>query len=93
MRRAITVTGEVDMAIDDGGISGVSGLSGMASSGSTQSAADKLTAKKEFGAAVVKTTLDYMNSGSGSKNSDYDFQTKVLEGGAVAKGMMISGKA
>lgn len=50
--------------------------------------------KQSFGAAVVKTTLDYMNSGSlgGGKNSDYDFQTKVLEGGLAAKGLVVDGK-
>lgn len=50
--------------------------------------------KQSFGAAVVKTTLDYMNSGGlgGGKNSDYDFQTKVLEGGMAAKGLMVDGK-
>ena len=64
---------------------------GMGSMNSVQPAMDKQT----FGAAVVKTTLDYMNSdpmGGSGKNADYDFQTKVLEGGMMAKGMMVSGK-
>jgi len=80
------------MAIENSGMSGVSAMSGM---GSLQTTMDKKAAKQEFGAAVVKTTLDYMNSdpfGSSGKNSDYDFQTKVLEGGMVAKGMMVKGK-
>jgi len=67
---------------------------GVGSMASTQTSMDK----QLFGAAVVKTTLDYMNSGSGGpgggsdKNADYDFQTKVLEGGMMAKGTMVSGK-
>ncbi len=78
------------MAMDDSGASGVSGMSGVSGTSGFQ-VVDK-AAKQLFGAEVVKTTLDYMNSGSGSKNADYDFQTKVLEGGFAAKGMMVSGK-
>jgi len=50
--------------------------------------------KQTFGAAVVSKTLDYMNSGGlgGGNNSDYDFQTKVLEGGLAAKGLMVNDK-
>ena len=75
--------------------SGVSGMSGSSGVNMMQTAMDKKAAKQEFGAAVVKTTLDYMNSGShggSDKNADYDFQTKVLEGGFAAKGTMVSGK-
>ena len=77
------------------GMSGMSGMTGMSGTDMMQSAMDKKAAKQEFGAGVVKTTLDYMNSGSSGgsgMNADYDFQTKVLEGGAMAKGMMVSGK-
>ncbi|WP_243360028.1 hypothetical protein [Fundidesulfovibrio terrae] len=80
------------MSSDSSGISGMSGVSGM---NTMQTAMDTKAAKQEFGAGVVKTTLDYMNSGSfggSGKNSDYDFQTKVLEGGFMAKGTMVSGK-
>lgn len=76
------------MTIDSSGMSGVSGSSGTMNM-------DNKTAKQLFGAGVVKTTLDYMNSdpnGSSGKNADYDFQTKVLEGGMMAKGMMVKGK-
>jgi len=50
--------------------------------------------KQTLGAAVVTKTLDNMNSGGqgGGTNSDYDFQTKVLEGGLVAKGLVVNGK-
>lgn len=67
-------------------------LDAMNGVGTAQSMAP--TDKQTFGAAVVKTTLDYMNSGGlgGGKNSDYDFQTKVLEGGLAAKGVMFDGK-
>ena len=68
-------------------ISGVSGMSGMSF--------DAKTSKQLFGAGVVKTTLDYMNAdpmGSSGKNADYDFQTKVLEAGFMAKGMNVNGK-
>lgn len=44
--------------------------------------------KQTFGAQVVGKTLDYMNSdqsGAGL-NADYDFQTKVLSAGMLAKG-------
>ncbi len=60
-------------------------------SGNTLAPVDKAS----FGAAVVAKTLDYMNSGGlgGGGNSDYDFQTKVLEGGLAAKGRMINDKA
>uniref|UniRef100_A0A7C3WD06 Uncharacterized protein n=1 Tax=Fundidesulfovibrio putealis TaxID=270496 RepID=A0A7C3WD06_9BACT len=56
---------------------------------------DSKTSKQLFGAAVVKTTLDYMNAdpmGASGKNADYDFQTKVLEGGLMAKGKMVTNK-
>lgn len=72
--------------VNDGGMSGVGG---------SLSALDSKTAKQMFGAQVVKTTLDYMNSGSfggSGQNADYDFQTKVLEGGMMAKGLKVSGK-
>ncbi|GFK93380.1 hypothetical protein NNJEOMEG_01212 [Fundidesulfovibrio magnetotacticus] len=68
-------------------MSGVSGTSG--------ATLDAKTSKQLFGAGVVKTTLDYMNaggSGSGKFNADYDFQTKVLEGAYMAKGLNINGK-
>ena len=47
-----------------------------------------------FGAQVVDKTLEYMNSnnnrfGSGSKDADYDFQTKVLSAGFTGKGTTI----
>lgn len=75
------------MAIDTS--MGVSGASGMDTGMNTK------IDKQMFGAGVVKTTLDYMNSdpfGASGKNADYDFQTKVLEGGLMAKGMMVKGK-
>ena len=73
----------------DSAISGVSGMSGTPSFNETN------VSKQLFGAQVVKTTLDYMNPGSsgGSKgNADYDFQTKVLEAGMMAKGLGYMGK-
>lgn len=69
----------------DDGSSGISSTSGLTSAAS----------KQLFGAQVVKTTLDYMNSdtlGSSGKNADYDFQTKVLEGGFALKGNMFNNK-
>ena len=68
--------------IGSGGVSGASGLSIAAS-------------KQLFGAQVVKKTLDIMNTDrfdSTRKNPDYDFQTKVLEGGFALKGNMVSNK-
>jgi len=67
--------------------SGVSGASGMGF--------DAKTSKQLFGAGVVKTTLEYMNAdskGASGANADYDFQTKVLEAGFMAKGMNVNGK-
>jgi hypothetical protein len=72
--------------VSDGGMSGVAGAA---------PALDAKTRKQMFGAEVVKTTLDYMNSGSAGgsgQNADYDFQTKVLEAGAMLKGLKVSGK-
>jgi len=77
------------MTIDGSSGTGVSGMSGFGSSSTAK------IDKQLFGAGVVKTTLDYMNSdpfGGSGKNADYDFQTKVLEAGFMAKGTMVSGK-
>lgn len=50
-----------------------------------------LTDKETFGAAVVKDTMDLMNTNAdGAKDSSYDFQTKVL--GAFAEGGTIVNK-
>ncbi len=65
-------------------------MNGQDSSGLDAAPMDKQT----LGAAVVSKTLDYMNSGGlgGGNNGDYDFQTKVLEGGLAAKGLMVNDK-
>ncbi|WP_243311987.1 hypothetical protein [Fundidesulfovibrio agrisoli] len=70
---------------DDMGSGGVSGTSGLSIAAS----------KQLFGAQVVKKTLDIMNTDpfdSSRKNADYDFQTKVLEGGFALKGDMFNKK-
>jgi len=75
------------MADDFSGISG----SNISSTVSMANAASK----QLFGAQVVKATLDYMNAdshGQSGKNADYDFQTRVLEGGFALKGNMVSNK-
>lgn len=77
------------MTIENASGSGVPGMNGLDASSATK------IDKQLFGAGVVKTTLDYMNSdpfGGSGKNADYDFQTKVLEAGFMAKGTMVSGK-
>ena len=46
--------------------------------------------KETFGAQVVSKTLDYMNEdSSGSTDSDYDFQKRVLEGAFTGKGTIM----
>ena len=71
--------------------------SGNISGGNISSAVNlaNTSSKQLFGAQVVKATLDYMNAdshGQSGKSADYDFQTKVLEGGFALKGNMISNK-
>ena len=76
-------------------MSGSNKINGMGAAGATPSFDQMKVSKQLFGAQVVKSTLDYMNGsdfGAGNKNSDYDFQTKVLEAGIMAKGLNIAGK-
>lgn len=65
-------------------ITGTSGQSGLAN----------ISAKQAFGAQVVTGTLNTLNSGKHAGNgldSDYEFQTKVLEGGFAKKGAIFDG--
>lgn len=88
------------MAIDSiGGLSSLStfGVDQTSTGGvDTTTKTQDISAKQAFGAEVVKTTLDYMNSGSMTgtgNNADYAFQTKVLTAGAVTDtGTMLNGK-
>jgi hypothetical protein len=49
------------------------------------------TDKQTFGAQVVSGTLNKMNTdSSGNRNSDYDFQTKVLSSMGLGNNLNIS---
>lgn len=85
-----------DMILSSGGaMSSNSSVSGVPGMSATPSFTEMNSSKQLFGAQVVKGTLDYMNSGSAAgpkAGSDYDFQTKVLEAGLMAKGIGYQGK-
>jgi len=67
----------------------MSGLTGVSSGLDSSSG---VTDRQTFGAQVVTATLDKLNTGTGGdKNSDYDFQTKVL-GGALGLGAVVNDK-
>lgn len=60
-------------------------------SGTSLNATAQTSDKQTFGAQVVSATIDRMNTNqSGQKNSDYDFQTKVLSGMGIGKNLDVS---
>jgi hypothetical protein len=65
----------------------IDSISGMSSS-LGQGAGSAITDKESFGAAVVSSTLDKLNSGPSGGNSDYEFQKTVLGGHAASLGLV-----
>ena len=60
-------------------------------SGASLNSLAQTTDKQTFGAQVVSSTIDRLNTNqSGQTNSDYDFQTKVLSGMGIGKNLDIS---